>query len=131
MSTRFPLPDLARPRLMELFHSYTMIGGMPEVVSRYLKTTDLSELVPVYQGLLTAFMDDVGKYARNATMARLLRHAIETAPLSAGTRITFRGFGNSNYRSREMGEALRNTLVRLHTLDRPTSKVRNCPTHNQ
>lgn len=40
-------------------------------------------------------------------MARVIRHAIESSPTEAGQRIKFQGFGNSNYKSREMGEALR------------------------
>jgi hypothetical protein len=40
-------------------------------------------------------------------MVQVIRHAIESAHLEAGRRIKFQGFGNSNYRSREMGEALR------------------------
>lgn len=44
-------------------------------------------------------------------MVQVIRHAIASAPLEAGRRIKFHGFGNSNYRSREMGEALR-TLER-------------------
>ena len=40
-------------------------------------------------------------------MDQIIRHAIESAPFEAGKRIKFHGFGNSNYRSREMGEALR------------------------
>lgn len=40
-------------------------------------------------------------------MTQTLRFAIEAAPLEAGKRIRFHGFGRSNYRSREMGEALR------------------------
>jgi predicted AAA+ superfamily ATPase len=44
-------------------------------------------------------------------MAAILRHCIESAPLIAGQRIKFAGFGSSNYGSREVGEALR-TLQR-------------------
>jgi len=67
--------------------------------------------LPVYDSLLTSYLDDVPKYARNNTMAAVLRHCIESAPFVAGQRITFAGFGQSNYRSREVGEALR-TLQR-------------------
>lgn len=104
---KIPLPDFAVDKLRRCFHQYTLIGGMPEVVQTYLRTRDILALVPVYQGLLSAYMDDVSKYARNATLVEVIRHAIETAPFEAGKRIKFQGFGHSNYRSREMGEALR------------------------
>ena len=102
-----PFPDFAFTRLLKLFHRYTLIGGMPEIARKYIENKDIAALAPVYQGLLVAYLDDVIKYARNTTMAQVIRHAIESAPLEAGQRIKFQGFGNSNYQSREMGEALR------------------------
>ncbi|MEA1946144.1 MAG: AAA family ATPase [Thermodesulfobacteriota bacterium] len=102
-----PFPDFAFTRLLKLFHRYTLIGGMPEIVGKYIENKDIAAIAPVYQGLLVAYLDDVSKYARNTTMAQVIRHAIESAPLEAGQRIKFQGFGNSNYKSREMGEALR------------------------
>lgn len=58
---------------------------------------------------------DVDKYARNETIRAILHHCIDAAPFAAGKRITFAGFGNSNYRSREVGESLR-TLQRAQLL---------------
>ena len=106
-----PLPGFSFSKLHKLFHKYVLIGGMPEVVNAYIEKKDITSLTPIYQGLLTSYLDDVSKYARNKTMVQVIRHAIESAPLEAGRRIKFHGFGNSNYRSREMGEALR-TLER-------------------
>ncbi len=102
-----PFPDFAFTRLLKLFHRYTLIGGMPEIAGKYIENKNIAALAPVYQGLLVAYLDDVSKYARNTTMVQVIRHAIESAPLEAGQRIKFQGFGNSNYKSREMGEALR------------------------
>ena len=106
-----PMPAYAHEALMDYFHRYALIGGMPEVVAKYIKTNDVTELNGIYDSLLVSYQDDVGKYTRNPSMATILRHCIETAPFVAGQRITFSGFGQSNYRSREVGEALR-TLQR-------------------
>ena len=84
---------------------------------------DVTALNKIYDSLLVSYQDDAAKYARNPTMATILRHCIETAPFVAGQRITFSGFGQSNYRSREVGEALR-TLQRamlIHLLYPSTS----------
>jgi hypothetical protein len=110
-----PEPEWALSRLFELFHLYALIGGMPEVVGRYREAPDVSGLVQVFQGLLTAYTDDVSKYARNATEVTVIRHVIETAAYEAGKRITFEHFGNSAFKSREVGNALR-TLERAMLL---------------
>jgi predicted AAA+ superfamily ATPase len=113
-----PLPPRAEGRLLELFHRYALVGGMPEVVARYAEKRDAPALRDLYESLLQSYLDDVPKYARNDTMARVLDHCIRTAPGEAGNRIAFAGFGQSNYRSREVGEALRtleNALL-LHLL---------------
>ncbi len=119
-----PLPDFAETTLFELFHRYTQIGGMPEVVATYIDKRNVSELRPVYDSLLLSYLDDVGKYAGNKTSSTILRHCIETAPYSAGQRIKFAGFGSSNYRSREVGEALRTLqLAMLLSLIYPATSV--------
>lgn len=38
----------------------------------------------------------------------MIKHVVDTAPLYLDQRIKFHNFGNSNYRSREVGEAMRN-----------------------
>ena len=102
-----PAPDFALPRLMDLFHRYALVGGMPEIVAHYAGHRDAVALAPLYRSLWTSFLDDIPKYARNETMKRVIRHCLEAAPLEAGERIKFAGFGRSNYRSREAGESLR------------------------
>jgi predicted AAA+ superfamily ATPase len=112
-----PAPAFAHARLLTLFHTYALIGGMPEAVLRYRGSGgDLQEVNRVYADLLAAFRDDIPKYGRNETQRRLLLHGLESAPFVAGSRVTFQGFGGSGYRSREMGEALR-TLARARLLE--------------
>jgi hypothetical protein len=40
---------------------------MPEIVAEYARDRDLTALKPVYDSLLTSYLDDVPKYARNST----------------------------------------------------------------
>jgi hypothetical protein len=102
-----PLDDFAHTKLMKLFHAYAMIGGMPEVVAQYVKQKDLVLLQPIYESLLISYIDDVEKYARNASLTQIIRHSIRASFSEAATRIKFQNFGKSNYASREVGEALR------------------------
>jgi predicted AAA+ superfamily ATPase len=102
-----PLPAFARDKLMQLFHIYALIGGMPEIVQHYATHKDITALAPIYESLITGYMDDVEKYATNDNQVQAVRHAIRASFAEAGKRIKFQGFGKSNYGSREMGEALR------------------------
>ena len=104
-----PIPDFAHKIMLNLFHDYAIIGGMPEVVSRYMKDKNIAALSKVYNKLWQAYRDDIEKYAKNPSERKIIRHIIETAPTEKD-RIKFEGFGKSNYRSREVGEA-------LHSLD--------------
>lgn len=110
-----PVPQIAHHRLSELFRLYTFVGGMPEAVARYTETRDLSQVSDVYEALFSAFKDDVSKYARNESETNIIRHVIETAPAETGNRIAFEKFGNSGYKSKEIGNALR-TLERAMLL---------------
>lgn len=102
-----PIPSFAQQKLLKLFHKYALIGGMPEVVAHYSKTNDLTALQSIYEGLIESYIDDVEKYAVNRVQVEIIRHVIRSSFTEAGNRITFAGFGNSSYKSREVGEALR------------------------
>ena len=105
--SQIPCPDFAHDELLSQFYTYTLIGGMPEIVKTYVETNDLSKLNTIYESLLRSYLDDVEKYARNKTLTGVMRHAIESSFYSAGNRIRFEGFGNSRYKSKEMSEALK------------------------
>jgi len=107
INNTIPVPDFAHDKLMKLFHVYSLIGGMPEIVRKYSEQPDILAVSNLFDSLIVSYLDDVEKYARNHTMALVIRHAVSNAFYEAGARIKFQGFGNSNYKSREMGEALK------------------------
>ncbi len=122
---KVPLASFAKDKLMQLFQRYCLLGGMPEVIEQYVVTKDVSSLNTVYESLLLSYMDDVEKYASNASQVNYIRHAMRASFAEAGKRIKFQGFGKSSYKSREMGEALR-TLEKallLHLIFPQTSTV--------
>lgn len=104
---KIPIADFAHDKLLHLFHTYTLIGGMPEVVKHYVENRNLTTLQSIYESLLVAYMNDVEKYARNSSMVQVIRHVIRSMSFEAGNRIKFQNFGQSNYGSREVGEAVR------------------------
>ena len=105
--SKVPVPQYAHSKLTELFRQYTLVGGMPEIVSRYSETRDHQILTGVYESLAISYIDDARKYARTQSSIRVLEHILGIAPKEASSRIVFSGFGNSNYKSREVGEAFR------------------------
>lgn len=102
-----PIKPFVHQKIHSLFHEYTLIGGMPEIVKNYLESGAVTALKPVYESLMMSYQSDSEKYARNQTMRHVLRLCLETIPFEAGSRIKFQGFGKSNYKSREVGEAMR------------------------
>ena len=107
INNTMPVPDFAHEKLMKFFHIYSIIGGMPEIVQKYSEKQDILSLNNLFDSLIVSYLDDVEKYARNHSMAQVIRHAVSNAFYEAGGRIKFQGFGKSNYKSREMGEALK------------------------
>jgi predicted AAA+ superfamily ATPase len=105
--TQIPIPAFAQTKLLSLFHTYALIGGMPEIIQHYATHKDLATLAPIYDSLVIGYMDDVEKYAISNVQILHIRHCIQSSFAQAGKRIKFQGFGNSNYKSREMGESLR------------------------
>jgi predicted AAA+ superfamily ATPase len=105
---KLPVEPQATPVLKELFHEYAIIGGMPEIVKHYINTESLADLPPIYESIWATYKEDVEKYAHNATDARVIKHIMQTAHLYLDQRIKFQNFGNSNYKSREVGESMRN-----------------------
>lgn len=111
----FPIPEFAHQPLLQLFKEYVIVGGMPEAVKNYVHSKSITELPSIYQNLWLAYKDDVEKYANNANERKIINHILNTS-IYEKDRITFANFGNSNYRSREVGEAL-NKLSKARVLD--------------
>lgn len=105
--TQIPFASFAQNKLLKLFHIYALIGGMPEIVQHYAAHKDLSALAPIYDSLISGYIEDVEKYAKSNAQILHIRHCIQSAFSQAGKRIKFEGFGNAAYKSREMGESLR------------------------
>ena len=119
-----PLNSFAYDKLFQLFKQYLVLGGMPEIIKTYIGNQfDILGLKSVYASIWDTYKSDVVKYAKNATEAHVMRHIIQAAPF-VRDRISFAGFGASNYRSREVGEALRALdLAKIIYLIYPTTQT--------
>lgn len=101
------LPDVFHERINNLFNTYALVGGMPEVVARYAESKNVVDLSATYRSLINSYKNDVEKYANGATRLHVIRHIIDQGWNFAGQTITFGGFAGSQYKAREVGEGLR------------------------
>ncbi len=119
-----PLNLYAHTILMDLFHRYAIVGGMPEVVQTEIHRGHIGDLAKVYESLWATYKNDIEKYADNETDRKVTKHIISNAYLYVEQRVKFQNFGNSNYRSREVGEAFRSLDdARIIRLIYPTTDV--------
>lgn len=99
-----PVDSVAHDLAMDLFHQYAIVGGMPEAIKSYQVHKMVSSLGLVYESIWATYKEDVVKYAKNESEARVMKHIIDNAPLLLDQRVTFQNFANSRYNSREVGE---------------------------
>ncbi|MDR2473641.1 MAG: AAA family ATPase [Tannerella sp.] len=102
--------------IMDLFNTFSLIGGMPEIVANYADNKDIVGLNRIYESLLTSYRDDVEKYAEKNTMSQVIRYILKNGWKYAAQRVTLGGFAESLYKAREMGEAFR-TLEKTFVLE--------------
>ncbi len=105
---QIPIKSFAHKPLLELFNRFAIIGGMPEVIKVFIDNNHgLVDLPKIYESIWSTYQNDVEKYAKSETERKVIKHIMATAQNYVDLRIKFQNFGNSNYRSREVGEAMR------------------------
>lgn len=66
-----PLSKLQMDTLMSLFRDYVIIGGMPEVVSTYVKNKNFSGTLDIQRQLLKDYEEDITKYVEDLDKAKV------------------------------------------------------------
>ncbi len=56
------IPDATHKMMMGFFRKYTVIGGMPKVVSTLIRTNSYFEAERIKQSILSLYKEDLGKY---------------------------------------------------------------------
>lgn len=103
-----PIDDTAHNILLNEFHTYCIIGGMPEIVAHYATHKDISALPKIYESIWHTYKEDITKYAFNKSEENILKHIVNTSAAFVDKRVTFQNFGHSNYKSREVSGAFTN-----------------------
>ena len=116
--------SVVHERIIKLFHTFTLVGGMPAVISQYAENTDILSLQEIYESLLISYQDDVEKYTKSAPLIKVIRTILSVGWASAGEIISFERFGGTPYSSREVSAAFQ-TIQKAMLLDLvyPTSET--------
>jgi len=110
------VPSGMNELMSDMFKIYSLIGGMPEVVSNFAEHQDIVRLTDIYNSLLVGYKDDVEKYARTETQKNIIRLILSVGWTQAAQQISLGNFAQSAYRAREVGEAFR-TLEKTHVIE--------------
>lgn len=60
--TLTPVDDIIHSKLIDMFHLYLIIGGMPAVVKKYLETNNLKDVVEEQNNINSLYRQDISKY---------------------------------------------------------------------
>lgn len=73
------VPLAIHNKLRQLFLQYVVVGGMPNIVEKFIETNDMSLVLQLQQDIIRAYEDDMVKYADNKDKA-LIRQCFQSIP---------------------------------------------------
>ena len=73
------VPEGIHNVMMELLYRYVIVGGLPEVVNKFLETKNIELIYQAQRNLIAEYEEDMIKYADDADKARI-RECFESIP---------------------------------------------------
>ncbi|KFI53786.1 ATP-binding protein [Bifidobacterium biavatii] len=70
-TARRPVSDSVHRTMLQLFQVYMIVGGMPEVVQRYVDTHDVAQVVALQNDILDLYRLDIAKYAERSDRTKI------------------------------------------------------------
>lgn len=64
--------EFIHKEMLKNLSEYIVVGGMPQVVNKYLETKDFSEVDKVKKDIIALYRDDVSKYAKESEKEKIL-----------------------------------------------------------
>ncbi len=74
-----PVPDGIHKVMMDLLYRYVIIGGLPEVVNKFLETKNIELVYNIQRNLIAEYEEDMVKYADVVDKTRI-RECFESIP---------------------------------------------------
>ena len=103
-TAKTPLALPLYERLVGLFRSYMLVGGMPEVVAKWVETRDYLACQEVQDDIVLTYQDDFPKY-RKRVDPTLLRLSLQSVALQIGNKFVYSQVGGG-YSTNEVKKAL-------------------------
>lgn len=79
LQDRQPVSPAIHQRMRQLMLEYVVVGGMPEVVNRFIATHNMSDVLEEQRSIITGYKEDMVKYAANEDKVKL-KAAFESIP---------------------------------------------------
>lgn len=99
-----PLSVPLEEKLIRLFRTYIMVGGMPEVVDKWVSTKDYLSCQELLDDLLISYETDFAKYKKKVDTV-LLRNTLRSAALQLTSRFIYSRV-SGNYKAYEVKNAI-------------------------
>lgn len=104
-----PLPEPLHNKLTALIRSYFLVGGMPEVVAKWVETHDYLQCQEVQDDIISGYEDDFPKY-RKKVDPTLLRLTMRSAAVQVTKKFSYSEVGGG-FRTDEVKKALEMLLL--------------------
>ena len=98
------LPDLIHEKLNHYLKKFLIIGGMPEVVSSYVRNGDMLEVQRILDDLVISIQADFAKF-RDRVPAIRIREVFNLVVQQVGNKFTYT-YGNTNLTNIQVKQAL-------------------------
>ncbi len=79
LDTITPVPNILHNRFRELLLQYVVVGGMPAVVSEFVNTHMMNNVLQMQRDIVNNYRDDMIKYASKADKSRI-RECFDSIP---------------------------------------------------
>lgn len=103
-SASAPLPKPLYDKLVGLLRTYMLVGGMPEVVSKWVETHDYLACQEIQDDIVVAYEDDFPKYRRKIE-PELLRQTMRSIAVQVTDKFVYSEVGGG-YKSAEVKKAI-------------------------
>lgn len=74
------IPNAIHNKMNDLFKSYIIVGGMPEVVAKYVQTKSYKDALMIQRRIVGDYLNDMAKYAQGSDRMKA-RECFQSIPL--------------------------------------------------